>query len=75
MSLEAWIEAQGYGAIQRLHEASRVSLPAIMRAREGRASLATAIKLSAATDGAVRIATMTADEVPPELERRRKRVA
>jgi hypothetical protein len=80
MTLNEWLDANGYwkpgGGIQRLRDLSGVSLPAIGRARWGKASLASAIKLSAATEGRVRISSMTRDEVPTELEpRRRKRVA
>lgn len=80
MTLDEWLDANGRGqrggGIQRLRDLSGVSLPAIGRAREGKASLASAIKISAATDGKVKIASMTADDVPVELGgRRRNRVA
>jgi hypothetical protein len=80
MTLTEWIDAhgRGTGVIQRLHARAGVSLPVISRACEGRASLASAMKIHAAVAGLVPIASMTRDDVPAALEtprRRRSKVA
>jgi hypothetical protein len=67
MTFDAWLAADGTGAVHRLHLKTGVSLPAIARARKGRANLATATKLHLATGCKVPIASMTADDVPDEL--------
>jgi hypothetical protein len=69
MTLDALLKADGIGAAHRLHIRTGVSLPAIARARKGRASLATATKLHLALGCKVRISSMTADDVPAELEK------
>lgn len=72
MTLDAWIQAEGVRAVQRLSQRSGVSIPAIYRARERRAQLATATKLHLATDCVVPISSMTGDAVPAELEPRKR---
>ena len=74
MSLDEWLEREGYGAAYRLTFAACVSAPTVQRAREGRCSLASALKISAATEYAVDVASMTSDEVPDGVAVPKKRV-
>ncbi len=69
MDLSAWLAAGGCERTAHgLHLQTGVSLPAIARARRGRASLASATKIHFATGRQVPISSMTEDDVPPELE-------
>lgn len=67
MTLDGWLKADGAGSVERLHRKAGVSLPVIGRARKGKASLASAAKIHLATGGAVPVASMTSDDVPPAL--------
>jgi hypothetical protein len=75
MDLDGYLQGKGEGARNRLHEQTRLSLPVIARACEGRASLASAIKLHEATGKTVPISSMTREEVPAALEPRRRKTA
>jgi hypothetical protein len=72
-NLDAYLKAQGKGAANKLHLRTGISLPVIARARKGRANLANAIALHLAVGRKVPISSMTADEVPAQLEPRRVR--
>lgn len=74
MTLDEWLEREGYGAAHRLTFSALVSAPTVQRAREGRCSLSSALKIAAATEYAVDVASMTADEVPDEVAIPKKRV-
>lgn len=64
LTLDEWLAREGYGAAHRLMFRAGVSHPTIQRARRGRASLASALKISFAVGGIVAVSSMTADEVP-----------
>lgn len=61
MTLGQWLSRQGAGAMHRLMFRTGLSYPTIRRAREGRATLASAQRIHRATGREVSIASMTSE--------------
>jgi hypothetical protein len=59
LTLDDWIRARGKGEHSRLVRATGLTWSTILRARQRRASLGSAMLLSRATDGAVPVHAMT----------------
>lgn len=63
MTLVEWLSREGAGAMHRLMFRTGLSYPTVRRAREGRATLASAMRIHHATGRAVSIDSMTSEAV------------